>query len=168
MNNKKEKILAAVARLNSLGIQFPTRALVARYAGYSGVTPGFKKALSSLIKDKLIVYPDSTTVALTAAAMALPVARVPLPKTCKEARAHIKTFLTPKSRQIFDILSDGETHSRIDVALLCGYTPDKLTGFKKALSPLVCLGIAEYPSETEVRLTDKAFPFGRPDVIVIV
>jgi len=155
--------------LYGIGLVEPPRVQVALFSGYSNVrSAGFAKAMGHLKKKLLVEYPSSTSYRLTPAGIEA--------AGCNHASAgngnnavtnaaaqnRIKALLKPKAREIFDALSGGQTRERVAVAMLTGYTNERSAGFAKALSTLSSLQIVEYPGPKLVRLTDLAFPLGRP------
>ena len=70
--------------------------------------------------------------------------------------------LSPKIRPLFDIMSDGNAHSKLTVARRLGYDMDKLSGFEKEIGSMVKKGYLTRDGDM-IQLTDKCFPFGRAD-----
>lgn len=166
----EEKILGALKELLEIGITEPPRKQVALFAGYSNVaSKGFANALSKLSKTNLYIeYPDSKTVRLTAAGT-VAAGSVSPPRSNAEVQEKIMTLLKPKEIDIFNLLIDGDAHDRKDIATSANYSNVASKGFANALSKLSTLEILEYPKDPNdskkklVRLTQLAFPFGRPN-----
>ena len=59
-------------------------------------------------------------------------------------------------------MSDGKAHNKWEVAKRLGYDMDKLSGFEKDLGKIKNLGYLRIDGNM-IQLTDKCFPFGRPD-----
>lgn len=167
----RDKICDSLMELRALHIMSPPRIQVALFAGYSNVkSAGFVKVCSQLKKEGLIEYPTKKTIQCSeAGAKQLPAVDPPIDNAAVQAR--LRVLLKGKNKgkvgssktdQVFEVLSDGKVYPRQIVASALGYTNLKSAGFVKALSTLSGLGLAIYPDNTSVQLTDIAFPYGRP------
>lgn len=164
----EQKILGALKELYELGITAPPRIQVALFSGHKSLkTKSFANALSKLAKSQgLIEYPDSKTVALTQAGIAK-AGSVSPPTSNEQVHAKICALLGGTEVKIFNELVDGACHSREDVATSIGLTSIKTKSFANCLSKMSSLGFLEYvkgdgKGSNGVRLTDIAFPLGRP------
>ena len=128
--------------------------------------------LREMDKKGLVHRTCPASVELTATALELPgVKNMRPPVDNVEHHTAIKGLLGPKQIDIFDVLSDGRVHTRIEVASILGY-PSHVGNFQNRLSPMSNLGIISYPSSKEVQLTDMCFIHSPtksklPDVVLV-
>lgn len=163
-----QKILIALKELFDLGITSPPRLQVALFSGYANVkSKSFANALSKLSKTQgLIEYPDSKTVRLTQAGI-VKAGSVTPPTSNAQVHEKIKNLLKGAETKVFNQLLDGRLHVREQVAADMGFSNVKSKSFANSLSKMSSLGFLEYVKEhgskkNMVRLTDIAFPLGRP------
>jgi hypothetical protein len=120
-------ILVALAELKMIGKNSPTRSMVARMAGYTGADQaGFKKALTGLSSKNYLNYYSSTTLELTDAGSKQVPTDLNPPRTNADLHNRIKLLLPPKARSVFDVLSDGQSHTRMEIAKALGYPNDQV------------------------------------------
>lgn len=153
-----ERILGAVASEHSFGNEPADKAVV---QGMSMILDKkvFSTVCATMRKAGLVEY-DGTTIALTGLGRALAgEAATPLPATNARFHEKIRDMLGGKKpRDIFDILSDGQWHSKESIAAALDMEVTKSFGtYLSALS--------RYTERCEggYRLKDSAFPCGRPD-----
>lgn len=159
------KILNQTARLGLVFQGSPPRNFVARLADYkSEEQAGFKKQLSNLKREGYLDLSCKSTMRLTDKGMDFVSAEfADAPVDAAEFLDRIRDFVTtPKYRQAFDLLADGSTLTRAQLAQKLGYPNANTPGFKKMLSSLKRDAFVEYVGKDSVRLSDDAFPFGRP------
>lgn len=165
-NNKNTKksaqqiILELVAESYSLGNDSLPRAKLTMGTGLA--TKTVANNLAKMKTKGLIECPDSKLVRLTPEGIeeAGPLIAA-APKTNAEYQERLKATLKGKQVQLFDLLADGKTHSRVDVAKCLGY--DGITkGFVNLLGSLRGKKMLDYPDKESVQLADLCFHFGRP------
>jgi predicted transcriptional regulator len=160
-------ILSSLKELGDLGITAPPRIQIAMFSGYSNIkSKSFNDAMKELESLGFIQRPDTDTVCLTQAGAAqAPSAAAPATNN-EQVQERLKKQLKDKAPLVFDVLTDGRSHVCQDVAALVGYSNVKSAGFQSALKQMLSLGMIDHPKDGKkklVRLTDIAFPFGRPD-----
>ena len=69
--------------------------------------------------------------------------------------------LGPKPKSLFQLLTDGQAHSRTSLAEAMDYASAKEAAFTVLLGRVKKLGYLEFPETGMVQLTDMAFPYGR-------
>jgi len=163
----EQLILLSLKELLDLGIDAPPRLQVAVFSGYSNIqSKGFVKAMKELYKVKgFIEYPDSKTVRLTQAGITNASSVASAASTNEQVQQRFKNMLKEKAPEVFEMLKDGRAHDHEQVAASVGYSCLQSKGFVKALKQMKGLNLIEYSKDGKkklVRLTDLAFPFGRP------
>mmetsp|Transcript_18516 Transcript_18516/g.27983 ORF Transcript_18516/g.27983 Transcript_18516/m.27983 type:complete len:269 (+) Transcript_18516:436-1242(+) len=156
------KIISSLLELHSIGILKPARIQVAMFAGYTCLSStGFAKAIIRLKKIGYLTFPNSKCYALTTSGRkSLP--QVQAPHDNDEVHQRMRCLLDEKTVGIFNSLLDGSTHLRFEIASKNGYSNLSSTGYAKAMSKLRGLSLIVYPDKNSIKLTDIAFPFGRP------
>jgi len=164
----EQKVIAVMAELRVLNIKEPQRIQVALHSGYSNVrSASFSKAMKTLKLEGFIVFPNKDTVKLTDEGVKASGGFAQPPTGNEEVHERIKKLLDPKACKLFEVLADGGTHVKKDVASVLNYTNERSAGFANSLTKMIGLGILEYvkdatnPKTKSIRLTDVAFPFGR-------
>jgi len=166
----EQKILSAMSELRSFNILTPPRNLVALFSGFTTASsPGFAKPLINLKRKGFIHYPKGKMVALTRTGVVV-AGDVDPPSGNRQVQDRIKGLLTPTSKKLFDVLSDGRDWTLEDLAAATGHSSIKSKRFAVGLKAMSSIGIVEFPvvtypssgaKKTLVCLTDIAFPFGR-------
>lgn len=161
----EQLVLSSLKELLDVGITSPPKTQIAMFTGYSNVQSlSFKTALKNLLAAGLIEYPDKETISLTETGAAkAPTVGTPA-ITNEQVQERLKRMLKDKAPLIFDELKDGGSHIRVDVAASVGYSNPQSKGFKDAVKQMIALKMLELPDGDKkfLRLTDIAFPFGRP------
>jgi len=159
------KILIQTGRLGLVSDGSPSRDTVARFAGYKNKEQaGFKKQLSNLKKQGYLDLSHKETMRLTEMGSDYVAPHVgDAPVSNNDFHDCVLEMVTqPKIRSCFRLLADGQTFSKEVVAEKLGYPNPSTAGFKKMLSTAKKEAFVEYVGKYDVRLSDKAFPFGRP------
>lgn len=161
----KEKILIQTARLAGVYQGSAPRNFVALLAGYkSKDQAGFKKQLGNLKKESYLDLSNTDTMRLTDKALDLVAPHLEAaPVSNEEIQDRMTEIVTqPKARKLINLLSNGQTLSKTQVAKELGYPNANTPGFKKFLGLQKKNGFVEVVGKDSVRLSDLAFPFGRP------
>jgi hypothetical protein len=157
----KGRILQALASQHSLGKETVEKELIMSLCAVTNKHT-FETTCSSMKKDNLVDYSGSTLgMKLTDLgrekvgpdAVAPPVDNAAAQETLRE------NLKSSKSKQMFDILTDGAAHSRAELAEKVGMDAGAKT-FKTYISYLS--KIVEKVEDGKVRLINAAFPCGRP------
>lgn len=154
------KILDALARLEAMGIDSPSRSVLAAVASYSPKSSGFEKAVSRLSALDLVHYPSAGDVALTElgrAAATPPETAV----TLRELHASWFRILEPRHVRILEPLMKcyPRALSREELAQRSEYSAAS-SGYEKAISRLNSFGLVTYPQPGHVAATELLFPRG--------
>jgi hypothetical protein len=160
-------ILSTLKDLLDLGIDSPPRLQVALFVGYTNVDSAtFKETMKKLEVDRSIEVRSKDTVSLTEAGAALAPSITTPATTNVEVQARLKSMVKAKGPLIFDILCDGRSHVSQIVAEAVGHKNVQSAGFKDPVKQMKSLKILEHPEgdKNRIRLTNMAFPFGRPIV----
>jgi hypothetical protein len=151
------RILKAIASQNAMGIADADRSTVQGLAAMPN-KKSFDTTLLNMKKNGLVTY-DTSTVRLTEKgleevgpeAVAVPTDNTAMQDKLKE---QIKQ---KKSREIFDILTDGKAYNRAELAAMMKLEDNKSFGtYVSALSKVI------EREAGKIRLKDIAFPCGRP------
>jgi hypothetical protein len=144
-----QRILDAMAWLESVGLFRHKRSIVALLAGYSASSTGFTIPLGLLRKSGLITYPDSETADLTDAGRAAANPE-PAPLTTEELHRKIFAKLSGPQGRILKPLIEKypQPMNREELANQAGYSATS-TGFTIPLGNLRTMGLIDYPSSSE-------------------
>lgn len=144
-----QRIIDAIAWMESIGLSKPQRSIVAFLAGYSMKSTGFTNPLGALRSAGLITYPNSDTVDLTDAGRAVANPQQQ-PLTTDDLHRVIFAKLPGPQACILRVLIDHypDAVQREELAQRAGYSL-KSTGFTNPLGALRSLGVIDYPSSSE-------------------
>ena len=159
-----EKILIQTARLAGIYQGSAPRNCVALLAGYKNKKqPGFIKQLGNLKKESYLELSNTDTMRLTDKALDFVAPHLDAaPVSNEETQDRIKEIVTqPKARKLIDLLSNGQTLSKTQVANELRYPNANTPGFIKFIGLQKKNGFVEVIDKDSVRLSDLAFPFGR-------
>jgi len=151
------RILKAIASQRAFGIDDADRATIQSLAVMPN-KPSFDTTLLNMKKKGLVTY-TSKTVALTEKGLEeVGPEAATMPTTNAGMQDKIKeTIKSKRSREIFDILADGASYSRVELAEKMGLEDNKSFGtYVSTLSKVV------ERENGKIRLTNIAFPCGRP------
>lgn len=157
----EQRVLNAMAELKTMGVDSPTREILAFMTGYSNTTStGFAVALRAMLKDGRLVGNDGE-VQLTAAG--LRAAHPPTKRTAAELRARIVELLGGPAGGIIEHLVPRYpgSVSRESLAAATGYSNITSTGFAVALRRLASLGFVTYPDKGTVAAAPVLFAGSR-------
>lgn len=140
----EQRILDALAWWRAVGVNQPARVQVATVARYSATSTSFTNPLSALRTKGLLNYPDSGSVALTAAGTGKARAPESSPTTA-ELQARIFKILDGPRRRILEPLLAAypAAMSREALARAADYSATS-TSFTNPLSGLRSLGLIDY------------------------
>lgn len=141
-----QRILDALAWIESVGLSNPKRVVIAFLANSSPRSSTFVNNLSKLCSMGLTVYPDSESLAFTESGRRA--ANQPeRPLDSVSLQREILNKLPPSRRKILEVLisTGGDPLNREDIAARCGVSPRSST-FVKNLSALRTLGVIDYPN----------------------
>jgi hypothetical protein len=169
----ENKLMQHVATFHRVGIKVVPLKLVTGRAGYTN--PASRKCndalqalqsydavkVSKTGKDNMIAFTANGVVKMGKAAERV--------QTNEEAKRGIMAILqTTKTKQIFEILADGENHEIDLVGNMVGNTNTNSPAFAAARKELKDFGLLEngliVPSKKVLRLLDTCFPEGRPPI----
>lgn len=154
----RQRILDAIAWLQSIGHATPDRTLVALLAGASPTSSTFTNNLGAMRGAGLIDYPAGGCVALTEAG-----ARRAAPPqqalTHAEMMAKIAAHVSPAQRRLLDALCAAYPKPMVKerLAEAVGASPTSST-FTNNLGRLRSLGLITYPIAGAARADDRLFP----------
>jgi DNA-binding transcriptional regulator YhcF (GntR family) len=163
-----EALLSATMQACAMmGTDTPDRKKVALLAGMVNKNT-VAGAFSKLAQSGLIEYPDKETVRLTDAGKQKAGSNHhPLATTNKDIQETLRSMLKGgKPVEVFDLLTDGQSYDRDELAALVGIPNPKSSTLAGSLSNLRTLGLLDDVTADGgaklVRLSKMAFPFGRP------
>jgi hypothetical protein len=156
LNDAQTNILKCLAKLRTADIVQPKKDFLQQMSGNIKTQAGYDKNLGILKKYKLLVYPSKGLVEITEGGLEV-VGKVDLSTfSTEEFHDNIKSLFSPKGQLIFDAISDGKKHNKMEVATKLNYDMNKLSGFEKNLSKMKTLGFLDKDSTT-IQLTSKCF-----------
>ena len=153
----QQRILDAMAWMESVGLNKARRTVVAFLAGQSPKSSGFTNNLGSLRTNGLIEYPNSDSVSLTSSGRAS-ANHYDRPLSTGEVQDAIVSRLPRPQARILEILI-GSYPNPVDRALCAeraGQSPTS-SGFTNNLGALRSLGVIEYPDARSVRAEPVLF-----------
>lgn len=156
LSGPEQRILDAIAWLESLGIAEPEQTAVAFLAGYTYGGGGFNNPRGALRTKGFVEY-RGTKIALSESGKS--VARVPdTPLTTEELQAKVFAVLPGPEQKLLRVLIDvyPEDISKDELAERTGYSPGS-GGFNNPCGRLRTLGLAEYPSAGRVKAKSLLF-----------
>jgi hypothetical protein len=166
INKAQQRVLNATAILAARkGCNEVPRSQVQAMIGNTSKS-GFASLLSGMKKQmELISYPDKDTMALTDAGrehadMTDEILMTTNQGLLEKAKQDVKG---KKGKELFDILSDGQMHTRAECAERLGY--EKPAQMASLMSVMKSQCVLEYCKDEEgnqaLKLPDSLFPFGR-------
>lgn len=153
----QQRILDAMAWMESVGLNKSRRTVVAFLAGQSPRSSGFTNNLGSLRTNGLIEYPNSDSVSLTSTGRAN-ANHFDRPLTAGEVQDAIVSRLPRPQARILEILI-GSYPNPVDRALCAeraGQSPTS-SGYTNNLGALRSLGVIDYPDARSVRAESLLF-----------
>ena len=163
------RMLTKMAERSVFGVTEVSLDELVKFSGYRWSTaPKFSKAKQALVAKGHVVYlKESKSFRITDEGLnAVPnsVKRLDKPTSNESFHEQLKDqFEKPKSFELLQLLSDGRTHNRQKTCNTMGYKYTTAQAYAQAVSELKTLGFLEAAGKGEFRLTDKAFPCGRPE-----
>jgi hypothetical protein len=157
----EQRILDALAWLESVGLTSASNAAAAFLAGYSHKSTSYTNPRGALNQRGLISYPSPGQVALTAEGRVL--ARAPnMPLTTKELHDQVFAKLGGPEQRILRPLLEAYPHplTNDDIATCAGYSASS-TSYTNPRGRLRSLELIDYPAPGSVRAADVLFLEGR-------
>jgi DNA-binding winged helix-turn-helix (wHTH) protein len=145
----QQRVIDAIAWMESIGLSKPKRSIVAFLAGYSMSSSSFTNALGANRGAGLNTYPDSDSVDLTDAGRALANPQS-APITTQELHNVIFARLpTPQARVLRPLIDHyPDPVQREELADQAGYSVNS-SSFTNALGALRTMGLIDYPSSAD-------------------
>lgn len=149
LNNPQQRILDAIAWMESINLFKPQRSTIAFLARYSLTASSFTNPLGNLRTMGLITYPDSDSVAMTDAGRRLANPQQ-TPRDTAELHRVIFERLQGPQKKILRVLIDNypAAVNRADLAQQAGYSLTA-SSFTNPLGNLRSFGFIDYPSSSE-------------------
>ncbi|QDT54619.1 AAA-like domain protein [Caulifigura coniformis] len=162
LTGPEQRILDALAWLESIGVKQPANSTVAFIADYSPTTSSYKNAKGALRTKGLIEYLPGGCLSLTDDGVAAAVHPTEI-HTDNQLRERILSRLPGPEQKILTVLIEAYPVS-VSYAALADATAYSSTtsSFKNARGALRSLGFATYPAAGEVRAADLLFPGRAP------
>lgn len=159
IDGPQQKVLNAIAWMNSIGVPEPEKPAVAFVAGYSPSSSGFQNACGALRSKGLVIYPGGK-IALTDAGRSI--AEIPAgPLSNEELQRKILDKLPGPERAILTKLVElhpqCEYISKDELAQMIEKSPSS-SGYQNACGRLRSLGLVEYPASGQIRAAGILFP----------
>lgn len=154
ISQPEQKVLNAIAWMNSIGVAEPAKEPVAFIAGYTPTSGSFKNAAGALRSKGLVIYPN-TNIALTDEGRAIAV----MPDDEGSLHDRVLQRLGAPERKILEILlqTPGQAIGDQELAPAAGYTPTS-GSFKNARGQLRTFGLVIYPTPGHTQASDLLFP----------
>ena len=149
LTSPQQRIIDAMAWLESIALYEPKRTIIAFLAGQSPRSSGFTNNLGALRSSGLITYPSSDSLGFTEAGRAAANPQETLIET-KELHSAVLSRLPRPQGRILQILIARypKPVNREQLAEMAGQSP-KSSGYTNNLGALRGLGVIDYPSSTE-------------------
>jgi len=151
------------------GIEETPKKFLVQLVGYTHeATKGFAIPFKELKDEGIVETSGSKCVRLTEKGIRLAPRDMGPPKTNVDAHKQFLDILRKKVKQmdklekLWDILADGEAHATDDLVAALGYQHANSKGFTVPKQEMNKLGLIEKVGKGAIRLSDKAFPCGRP------
>jgi uncharacterized protein len=160
ISGPQQTILDTLARVEVIGLASLSRSNLAVLAQASPKASGYRANISALKSAGLIDYPTDGFVCLTVAGRAQAQA-VEVPMSRDELIRDWKNYLSGPQGILLDILLQAHPYplSREELADRAGVSPLS-SGYRANVSALKSIGIADYPTDGMVGLTNLLFPPG--------
>lgn len=152
------RAIDALAELQSIGIDAPSREQLAFYLGVAASGGYTSRIIGELKTNGQIDYPQPGYVSLTNEGRSLAVAVEP-PSSLSEFHARVRRHLSGLHEKIFDVLVEAhpEAFTRDELAAKVNTTAEG-GYFSRIVGELKTAGIVEYPEKGSVRASDTLFP----------
>lgn len=160
----KTMLLGVIAQLSPFHGGKAPRELVARRAGYGNAkSNAFKMALKRASKRGHVDLSDKETVQLTELGLGEAGGAPDCLGSNEETHDKIKSDLSPKRKEVFELIKDGKVYLRSFIATSLGYQSEKENAFKMLLKRIQDKGYLNFVDKESVQLSEICFPMGRPD-----
>lgn len=157
LTNPEQRILNAIAWMESIGIEQPQQVAVSFLAGYTYGSGGYNNPRGSLRVKGLVEYLPGDKIQLTDGGKVS--AQYPTSTgTSEELQQKVLERLPNPEQKVLNVLLETypEAISKEECANKSGYTPGS-GGFNNPCGRLRTLGLCEYPSPGHVRATSLLF-----------
>lgn len=160
LTGPEQKVLDAIAWMQSIGVDSPERSAVAFLAGYSNTrSTGFTNPCGALRSKGFIEYPNSDTITLT---LLGEVTATPMEITHSNESLQqiiLDKLPGPESKLLRELITRyPEQMSNEELCMATGYTNERSTGYTNPRGRLKSFGFVEYPTPGMVRARDVLFP----------
>lgn len=145
----QQRIIDSIAWLESIGLRYPKRTIIAFLAEQSPRSSGYTNNLGALRSAGYLIYPNSESLDLTDAGRQL-ANEQQSPITSEELqRAVLDRLPNPQARILSVLIANYPVAvNRVELAQQAGQSPTS-SGFTNNLGALRSLGVIEYPNATE-------------------
>jgi len=152
LSGPQRQMLGAIAWWKHMGHENPSKPQVAAICGWKVTSGHLKNVAGGLRSAGLIDYPSAGQFRLTETGEAA----APAPDTSVDFHDALRSTLTGPQRMVFDaLLEKGDTMSRQELAIACGWEPTS-GHVKNVLGSLRTLEIIDYPAAGQVALQSWA------------
>jgi multidrug efflux pump subunit AcrA (membrane-fusion protein) len=158
LTSSEQKVLDALARLEAVGVDSPTKSQLAAFAGYSNPKSGGFAGPAAALLRKGMIESSGGKASLTVAGRETS-NKPGRPATTKELQDRIFVLLGEGERKLLTLLIDSypEPFRRVDLAEKAGYSNAKSGGFASPLARLIELGFAEAVGHGVVKGSEMLF-----------
>lgn len=162
LSTSEQKVLDALASLEAVGVEAPSKTQLAAFAGYSNPkSGGFAAPAAALVRKGLM---ESNAGKASMRALGREAANQPgRPATTRELHERIFSLLGEGERKLLAILIEvhPESLQRVDLAKRASYSNAKSGGFAAPLARLIELGFVEAVKNGVVRASEMLFLRGK-------
>lgn len=153
----RQRILDALAKLEVISVDRPSKLQVALFAGASPKSSAFQNNVSGLRSAGLVDYPMKGLVSLTTEGRGI-AAWDPTPATSDDIHRYVRSLVSPARWRILEQLIDVYPDDLLkeDLAELAGASSAS-SAFQNNVSGLRSLGLVDYPTQGYVVATEVLF-----------
>ena len=162
LSTSEQKVLDALASLEAVGVEMPSKTQLAAFAGYSNPKSGGFAAPAAALVRKGMVESSAGRAAMTECGRAA--ANQPgRPATTRELQERIFSLLGEGERRLLTLLiaAHPESLQRVELAKQGGYSNAKSGGFAAPLARLIELGFVDAVKNGVVRGSEMLFLKGK-------
>jgi hypothetical protein len=158
VSTSEQKVLDALASLEAVGVESPSKTQLAAFAGYSNAKSGGFAGPAAALGRRGLIESTAGRASLTAAGRSL-ANRPGRPASSKQLQERIFALLGDGERKLLMLLIDSypEEIGRVDLAARGGYSNAKSGGFAAPLARLLELGFVEAVRSGVVRGSELLF-----------
>jgi hypothetical protein len=163
-----QKILNATASLAGKPNVKVCRKTVAKRCGFASEPKVYVNALGIMKNKKLQIIYDKESITILDAGFKLADPAAPIGSNADALREAQEKFKSRKQKQILEICSDGQVHTKVEIGEKIGSDPDKRS-FGNLFGPLRTQGFIDFVKtengEPAVKGTEELIPFGIPSSV---